>query len=130
MVFFMPALRAAAPPAGIESGANVIEFGSKPAFVLPLPVIFTSVTGPVGVAGAVPAGGAGGAACVWVWFWSPLLPPQASAPKATTVVSRAKRIAEVLRDMWSRAWELMSFVNSFTIAVNIEAGPQNGRPTK
>src|SRR2546429_8506722 len=24
----------------------------------------------------------------------------------------------------------MSFVNSFTIAVNIEAGPQNGSPTK
>src|SRR5919109_1073072 len=115
----MPAFSAVAAPAGIEScqnvmlcgppdtlvnrtvapGAIVIDFGSNAALVLPLPVIFTSVTGPVGAAGAAGAaagGAAGGAACVWVWFWLPL-PPQASAPKATTVVSRAKRIAEVLR---------------------------------
>src|SRR2546422_8049482 len=93
-VFFMPALRAAAPPAGTESDQNVmlwgppatlvnrtvapegivIEFGSKAALVLPLPVILTSMTGPLG-ATAPPAAGA---ACGWVWVWSPFL-PQASA---------------------------------------------------
>src|SRR6266581_1313570 len=112
----MPALRAAAPPAGTESGQNVmlcgppatfvkrtvapagivIEAGSKAALVLPLPVIFTSTTGPVVAAAPPAAGGAGGAACIW--FCSPFL-PQASAPMATTAVSKAKRIAGLLRDM-------------------------------
>src|SRR5438093_3402131 len=146
MVFFMLALRAAAPPAGIESCQNatlcgkpltlvkrtvaptgmVIELGSNAARVLPLPVIFTSTTGP---AGAAAAGAAGGALCVWVWFWSFL--PQATAPMATTVVSKAKRIAGLLRT-WIGDWGivslLVSLVNSFTIAVHIEGGPQNGSP--
>src|SRR6266508_695378 len=107
----MPAWRAAAPPAGTESDQNVMLCGppdtlvkrtvapagfvialvSKARRVLPLPVIFTSTTGPVVVAAAGAAGGA-----LWVWFWSPLL-PQATAPMATTVVSKAKRIAGILR---------------------------------
>src|SRR5213592_1897439 len=146
----MPAWRAAAPPAGTESDQNVmlcgppdtlvkrtvapagivIEFGSNPARVLPLPVIFTSTTGPVVVAAAGAAGGA-----LWVWFWSPFL-PQATALMATTVVSKAKRIAELLRGAGGWGWELgtsviaMSLVNCFTIAVNIEGGSQNGSPTK
>src|SRR5690349_5726554 len=108
----MPAWRAGAPPAGTESDQNVmlwgppetfvkrtvppagtvIELGSNAALVLPLPVILTSTTGPVGA----DAGAAGGAACAWSWVWSPFL-PQASAPMATTAVSKAKRIAGFLR---------------------------------
>src|SRR6266508_2942075 len=146
----MPALSAAAPPEGIESDQNVmlcgppdtlvkrtvapagtvIELGSNAARVLPFPVIFTSTTGPVDVAAA--SGAAGGALCVWVWFWSPFF-PQASAPMATTVVSKAKRIAVLLRT-WAENWGivslLVSLVNCFTIAVNIEGGPQNGSPPK
>src|SRR5256885_14662637 len=38
-------------------------------------------------------------------------PPQASAPKATTVVSRAKRIAEVLRRSEEHTSELQSPCN-------------------
>src|SRR6266511_615563 len=141
----MPALRAAAPPAGTESDQNVtlcgppatfvkrtvapagivIVLGSKAARVLPLPVILTSMTGPV--AAAAPLGAAGGGVCVWVWFWSPF--PQASAPMATTVVSKAKRIAGILRT-WAEDWGILSLVNCFTIAVNIEGGPQNGSPPK
>src|SRR5262245_31914120 len=117
----MPALRAAAPPAGTESGQNVmlcgppatlvkrtvapgaivIVLGSNPALVLPLPVIFTSVTGPAGAAGAagaVATGVAGGGADGCVWVWSPFF-PQASAPMATAAVSKAKRIAGILRDV-------------------------------
>src|SRR5438876_5192752 len=148
MVFFMFALRTAAPPAGTESCQNatlcgkpltlvkrtvaptgiVIVLGSNAARVLPLPVIFTSTTGPAGTAAA---GAAGGALCVWVWVWSFL--PQATAPMATTVVSKAKRIAGLLRT-WTGDWGIVSLpvllVNSFTIAVNIEGGPQNGSTTK
>src|SRR6266566_5313705 len=70
MVFFMFALRTGAPPAGTESCQNatlcgkpltlvkrtvaptgiVIVLGSNAARVLPLPVIFTSTTGPAGAA--------------------------------------------------------------------------------
>src|SRR5207247_1919121 len=108
----------------------VIVLGSNAPRVLPLPVIFTSTTGPVVVAAAGAAGGA-----LWVWFWSPFL-PQATALMATTVVSKAKRIAELLRGAGGWGWELgtsviaMSLVNCFTIAVNIEGGSQNGSPTK
>src|SRR5436309_3814602 len=147
----MPAWSAAAPPAGTESDQNVmlcgppdtfvkrtvapagivIELGSKAALVLPLPVILTSTTGPV--VAAAPAG-AGGAVCVWFWVWSPFL-PQASAPTATTAVSKAKRIARLLRDMDWDWWDCVvslpvSLVNCFTIAVNIEAVPQKGSPPK
>jgi hypothetical protein len=52
---------------------------------------------------------------------------------ATTVVSKAKRIAGVLRT-WAGTWRLeitgVSLVNCFTIVVNIEAGPQKGSPPK
>jgi len=96
--------------------------GSKAARVLPLPVILTSTTGPVA---APPAGAAGAGGAFWVWFWS-LFFPQASAPMATTVVSKAKRIAGILRDVdWGNGLVLslvMSLVNCFTIAVNIEGG--------
>src|SRR2546423_1394560 len=111
----MPAWTADAPPAGRESCQNVmlcgppdtlvkrtvaptgivIELGSYAARLVPLPVILTSTTGPVVVAAA---GAAGGALWVWFWFWSPFF-PQASAPMAATVVSKAKRIAGLLRDM-------------------------------
>ncbi len=77
----MPALSAAAPPAGTESAQNVmlcgppatlvkrtvapagtvIVLGSNAARVLPLPVILTSTTGPLLVAAAGAAGGG-----VWV----------------------------------------------------------------
>ena len=150
-VFFMPALRAAAPPAGIESDQNVmlcgppvtfvkrtvapagmvIELGSNAARVLPLPVIFTSTTGPVDVAAA--PGAAGGALCIWDWFWSLPFLPQASAPMATTVVSKAKRIAGLLRtwaENWGRVSLVVSLVNCFTIAVNIDEASQNGSPTE
>src|SRR5467141_381243 len=143
----MPAWRAAAPPAGTESAQNVmlcgppdtlvkrtlapagmvIELGSNAARVLPLPAIFTSTTGP---AGAAAAGAAGGALCVCVWFWSFF--PQATAPMATTVVSKAKRIAGLLgrAGNWEQVSLLVSLVNSFTIAVNIEGEPENGRPPR
>src|SRR5438128_2716603 len=98
----MPALRAAAPPAGTESDQNVmlwgppatlvnrtvapegivIEFGSKAALVLPLPVILTSMTGPLGATAPPAASGAGGAACGCLWVWSPYL-PQARPPMGT-----------------------------------------------
>src|SRR5712691_4343189 len=146
----MPALSAAAPPAGIESDQNVmlwgppatfvkrtvapagmvIELGSNAARVLPLPVIFTSTTGPVDVAAA---GAAGGALCICDWFWSLPFLPQASVPMATTVVSKAKRIAGLLRTWagnWGRVSLVVSLVNCFTIAINIERGPQNGSPPK
>src|SRR5258708_37730989 len=89
--------------------------------------MFTSTTGP---AGAVAAGAAAGALWVWVWFWSFF--PQATAPMATTVVSKAKRIAGLLRRAgnWRQVSLLVSLVNCFTIAVNIEGGPQNGSPPR
>jgi hypothetical protein len=46
---------------------------------------------------------------------------------ATTVVSKGKRIAGVLRNVGA---EGVSLVNCFTIAVNIEGVPQNGSPPK
>src|SRR3989442_15190404 len=52
---------------------------------------------------------------------------------ATTVVSKAKRIAGLLRTWagnWGRVSLVVSLVNCFTIAVNIEGGPQNGSPPK
>src|SRR6266550_694609 len=150
-VFFMPALSAAAPPAGMESlqkvmlcgppatlrkrtvppAGTVTVLGSKAARVLPLPVILTSTTGPVAAVLPAGAGAAGGAFCVW--FWSPPFCPQASALMATAVVSKAKRIAEILRNGTlgnCRDSTGKSLVNCFTIAVNIEGGPQNGSPPK
>src|SRR2546425_9684928 len=82
-----------APPATfvkrpVAPAGMVIELGSNAARVLPLPVIFTSTTGPVDVAAA--PGAAGGALCIWDWFWSLPFLPQASAPMATTVVRDRK----------------------------------------
>src|SRR2546429_8898623 len=82
----------------VAPAGTVIVLGSNAARVLPLPVIFTSTTGPAGTAAA---GAAGGALCVWVWVWSFL--PQATAPMAPTVVSKAKRIAGLLRT-WTGDW--------------------------
>src|SRR5206468_1408460 len=114
MAFGIPAFSAAAAPAGIESpqkamlcgppdtlmnrtvvpGAIVSVLGSNAATLLPLPVILTSTTGPLGA--GVAAGWLAGV-CVWSAFFSP---PQARAPSATTVVSRVKRIANDLRIRW------------------------------
>src|SRR2546430_7538135 len=62
-------------------------FGSNEAWLVPLPVIFTSTTAPAGS-----AVGAGVAASAWdaADFFSP---PQATAVNATSVVSRVNRIA-------------------------------------
>src|SRR6266566_3690882 len=112
-VFFMPALSAAAPPAGMESLQKVMLCGP--------PATLRKRTVPP----------AGTAFCVW--FWSPPFCPQASALMATAVVSKAKRIAEILRNGTlgnCRDSTGKSLVNCFTIAVNIEGGPQNGSPPK
>src|SRR5437879_5270451 len=93
-------------------------FGSNEAWLVPLPVIFTSTTAPAGSAAGAPAG-AGVAASAWgvADFFSP---PQATAVNATSVVSRVNRIANSLRD--DRRDGACERVH------NIFALPENGSP--
>src|SRR5690242_6387780 len=123
IAFAIPFFRASAPPFGIESAKNAMLWGppetlmkrtvvpglmvsvagSNAALVVPSPVILTSTTAPAGSAAgagagaalAADAGDAGGAgvaasACAVAGFFSL---PQATAPNATSVVSRVNRIA-------------------------------------
>src|SRR5437588_11551106 len=88
--------------------------GANGAWLVPLPVIFTSTTAPAGS-----AVGAGVAASAWdaADFFSP---PQATAVNATSVVSRVNRIANSLRD--DRRDGACERVH------NIFASPENGSP--
>src|SRR2546425_7110999 len=92
-------------------GAIWSVLGTNAARLVPLPVIFTSTTGPP------PVGAAGGgvavvcavevcAACAWSAFFS----PHAMAPSATITPSAVNRIASVLRGI-----EIGLLVNEFTI---------------
>src|SRR5439155_1615151 len=77
-------------------GAIVRVAGTNAAWVLPLPVIFTSTTGPAGWAAA------GCAAGVWVCVWSAFFsPPQAMAPRASRTPKAVNRIAALLREMFA-----------------------------
>src|SRR5262249_44356283 len=94
----------------VVPGAMVRVLGSNDAWLVPLPVIFTSTTGPAGAAGVVAAGvlaagvAAAGAALA---FLSP--PPHAAAPSATSTARAVKRIGSSSEGFWR------VLVNSFTM---------------
>src|SRR5438552_41624 len=76
----------------VVPGAIVIAVGTNVAWVLPLPVIVTSTTGPAGWVAA------GCAAEVWVCVWSAFFsPPHARAPRASSAPKAVNRIAALLR---------------------------------
>src|SRR5581483_9235750 len=90
----------------VVPGLIVSLSGSKAAWVVPFPVIFTSTTGPpcsaagaAGCAAEADALGAAGAAAAWD-AWGLLSPPQASVLAATSVLSRINRIAVLRCDGW------------------------------
>src|SRR5579884_78260 len=87
----------------VVPGLIVSLSGSKAAWVVPFPVIFTSTTGPpcsaAGAAGCAAEADARVAAAAWD-AWGLLSPPQASVLAATSVLSRINRIAVLRCDGW------------------------------
>jgi len=97
------------------NGSTVAAFEPKTLTIAPgTTVRFINVSGgPHNIAfwgDSIPAGAAVDCpAAVWVWS-ACFPPPQARAPSAAMVVSRVKRIADVLRKRWAGG-----LVNVFTI---------------
>src|SRR6266853_932093 len=98
-------------------GAIVSALGSNLAWVVPLPIILTSTTGPVGAAGVVVAVAAGCCAAVSAAF----LPPHAAAATTASVPIHINRMVSLLvsRFPGQDACELVH---------NIDPGRPNGRP--
>src|SRR5881628_3566489 len=73
--------------------------GSNAAMLVPLPVIFTSTTAPVGsAAGAAAGASAGVGVAASAWDAADFLSPQPTIANAASVVNRVNRIADSLRD--------------------------------